>query len=334
MYRFSLDKSSKKFICPSCHKKTFVRYVDNETTHYLESEYGRCDRESSCKYHQSPTTLGTISTPLEPKPKREKSTIDSIEVSKHGRNFKRNNFIQFLRSHFSDDEVKSAILKYLIGTSDHWNGSTVFWQINQYQEILTGKIMLFDLITAKRVKTPYNHINWAHKTLKIPNFELQQCLFGLHLINEYPKKTIALVESEKTAITMSLFLPDYLWIATGSKSNFKKELVEPVKGFNIIAYPDKSEYEDWNRKTTQLRQDGYTIKCSNYIERKEVPKGTDLADVYFESKTSKRVEIKYTKTETEVNRLAKINPEIINLIRTFDLLDGDDNGIVNIDCYK
>jgi hypothetical protein len=139
------------------------------------------------------------------------------------------------------------------------------------------------------------------------------------------------VESEKTAITMSLFLPDYLWIATGSKANFKKELLEPIKGFNIIVYPDKSEYEEWNTKATQFRQNGYTIKCSDYIEKKEVLKGTDLADVYFESKTSEIVEIKYTKTEIEVNRLAKINPEIINLVRTFDLLDGDDNTIVNMD---
>jgi hypothetical protein len=130
---------------------------------------------------------------------------------------------------------------------------------------------------------------------------------------------------------MSLFLPDYLWIATGSKANFKKELVEPIKGFNIIVYPDKSEYEDWNTKATQFRQDGYTIKYSDYIEKKEVPKGTDLADVYFESKTSEIVEIKYTKIEIEVNRLAKINPEIINLVRTFDLLDVDDNEIVNMD---
>jgi hypothetical protein len=153
----------------------------------------------------------------------------------------------------------------------------------------------------------------------------------LHLINEYPEKTIALVESEKTAITMSLFLPNYLWIATGSKGNFKKELLEPIKNFKIIVYPDKSEYNDWNKKATQLNQKGYQIRCSDYVEKKDVPKGTDLADIYFESKTSEIVEIKYTKTEIEINRLAQINPAIINLIRTFDLLDSDDNEIMNID---
>ena len=87
-----------------------------------------------------------------------------------------------------------------------------------------------------------------HKTLKIQNYELQQCLFGLHLINEHPEKTIALVESEKTTIIMSLFLPNYIWIATGSKGNFKIELLEPINNFKIIAYPDKSEDNDWNKK--------------------------------------------------------------------------------------
>lgn len=331
MYKYSLDRSSKKFVCPNCTKKAFVRYVDNETSYYLDHQYGRCDRESSCKYHESPKHSYYTPTPSEPKPKREKSTIPKIEITNHGRNFKKNNFIQFLRNHFSDEEIKSAILKYLIGTSSHWNGSTIFWQVNQQEEIITGKVMLFEIGSGKRVKKPYNHINWMHKILKIPNYELQQCLFGLHLINEHKEQTIALVESEKTAIIMSLFLPDYIWIATGSKGNFKKELLAPIKNFQIIVYPDKSEYNDWNTKAGEYRQEGYTINCSNFIEKKDVPDGTDLADIYFKSKIKKTIEIKHTKTEIEVNRLSKINPVIIDLIRTFDLLDNEHNEIINID---
>ena len=330
MFKFTLDKSSKKNFCPSCNKKTFVRYIDNETNNYVENQYGRCDRESSCKYHHNPKQIDYSPIPVKSTPKREISKINSTEVTKYGRNFKRNNLIQFLRNHFSDEEIKSVIQKYLIGTSDYWNGSTIFWQVNQYEEILTGKVMLFEVGSGKRVKKPYNHINWMHKILKLTNYELQQCLFGLHLINEHKGQTIALVESEKTAIIMSLFLPNYIWIATGSKGNFKKELLEPIKNFPIIAFPDKSEYEDWNRKAGQLLQEGYNIRCSDYIEKKEVPDGTDLADIYFESKIEKTVEIKYTKAEIEINRLAKINPEIINLIRTFDLLDNYHNEIVNI----
>ena len=42
--------------------------------------------------------------------------------------------------------------------------------------------MLFEVDSGKRVKKPYN---WMHKILKVSNYELKQCLFSLHLINEY-----------------------------------------------------------------------------------------------------------------------------------------------------
>jgi hypothetical protein len=331
MFQFTLDKSSKKFICPNCNKKTFVRYIDNETKYYLESQFGRCDRESSCKFHHNPKQIYSSNNRFEPSPKKLKSFINSKEIARFGSNYKRNHFIQFLRTYFTDEEVKSVILKYLIGTSNHWEGATLFWQINELNQAVTGKVMLFELSTCKRVKKPYNHIHWMHKLLKIPDFELQQCLFGLHLINESNGQTVAIVESEKTAIIMSLFLPNYIWMATGSKGNFKRDLLKPLKPFSLIVFPDKSEYEDWNNKTQQLANDGFNIKCSDYIEKKEVPDGTDLADIYFDSKTKKTVDIKYTKTEIEVNRLSKLNPEIINLIKTFDLLDHNHNEIENID---
>ena len=156
-FKFSLDISSKKFNCPSCAKKRFVRYVDNETKNYLSDEFGRCDRESSCGYHLRPEDNSvfipkTNFTIQKPKP----SFLCIEEVSKHGRNFKVNNLIQFLKNYFTSEEIQTVILKYLIGTSDFWNGSTIFWQINEKNKVLTGKVMLYDLINGKRVKNPYN----------------------------------------------------------------------------------------------------------------------------------------------------------------------------------
>jgi len=53
--RFSLDKSSKKFTCPSCGKhKRFTRYKDNELNQYLSDEIGICDRKDSCQHHIPP----------------------------------------------------------------------------------------------------------------------------------------------------------------------------------------------------------------------------------------------------------------------------------------
>jgi hypothetical protein len=281
MYKYSLDSTSKKFVCPRCEKKTFVRYFNNETNEYLESNLGRCDRESNCSYHKYPEKNNSSeSFPIIVK--KSKSIINSDQVAIHGRNFKRNNFIQFLKNFFAEDAIKVAILKYLIGTSSFWDGATVFWQINQKQEVVTGKVMLYNSETGKRVKQPFAHINWMHKVLKIEKFNLSQCLFGLHLINEYSGSTIAIVESEKSAIIMSILFPNYLWLATGSKSNFKMQLLEPIKKFKIITFPDNSEYCDWQKTCDELKGNGFDIICSKKSESEKYQKGFDLVDIYIE----------------------------------------------------
>lgn len=334
MYKYCLDKSSKKFVCPNCGKNKFVKYVDNETNEYLEDGSGRCDRESSCKYSKSPNKSTVISEFGAPIISRKASTLQLDLTIQCGRNFKQNNLIQFLKLYFSEVEIQSIILKYLLGTSSHWKGATVFWQIDQKEKIHTGKVMLFDANIGKRIKVPFNHIHWVHSLLKLNDFVLQQCLFGLHLINESAKKGIAIVEAEKTAVIMSIFLPDYIWLATGGKGNFSKKMLLPVKNHTILAYPDKSEFDDWNKIALELQKEGFKINCSRFIEDKNVPDGTDLADIYLDSRTNNNhvnAQKQLTKTEIEVNRLAKINPEIINCIRTFDLLDNEHNEIGNIE---
>jgi hypothetical protein len=332
MYKYSLDKSSKKFVCPACGKKRFVKYVDNETNSFLEDGSGRCDRESSCKYQKTPHETSVISEFVTPKITRKASTIQSDYLKLCNKNFHENNLIQFLENYFTKEEIQLGITKYRLGNSKHWNGAaTIFWQINPQYEVMTGKIMQYDVKTGKRVKEPKPLFQWVHKLLKLEDFVLLQCLFGLHLVNHSTKKEIAIVESEKTAFIMSLFLPNYVWMSTGGKKNFNLKMLLPIKEYTILAYPDKSEYDDWNKTAIELQKLGFKINCSRFVEDKNVPDGTDLADIYLESRTNNnpvKVQKQLTKTEIEVNRLVKINPEIINLIRTFDLLDNEHNEIV------
>ena len=53
-YRYILDKSSRKFACPVCLKKTFVKYVEAETGEYITGDFGKCDREANCSTHILP----------------------------------------------------------------------------------------------------------------------------------------------------------------------------------------------------------------------------------------------------------------------------------------
>jgi hypothetical protein len=142
----------------------------------------------------------------------------------------------------------------------------------------------------------------------------------LHLINETNQKTIALVESEKTSIIMSIFKPQYTWLATGSKSGLKYDFLKPIKDYKIIAFPDKSEFSDWSKKAIDLNNFGFDIRVNNWLEQQNnYEAGIDLADVFI--RELKKVEIDYSDSELTINEIEQHTPEIWELIKAFDLVD-------------
>lgn len=284
IFKFSLEKGSKKHICPSCNKRSFVRYVNNENGLYLGDSIGRCDRESKCQYHKKPNDQNPLIAPMAPIQKKEPSYHMDELIFQYGKHYNNNNFISFLRTLFSTTEIEAAIKKYFIGSSSHWPGATIFWQVDEFINVCGGKVMLYDAASGKRIKQPFNHINWMHKILRIPNFELNQCLFGLHNLCDWSEESIiCIVESEKTAIIMSIIFPEYQWLATGSKGNFKESLLQPLKKFKIIAYPDKTEFNHWNTTVKSLNEKGYHISCSSLVEEKAKSQGDDLVDFILEN---------------------------------------------------
>lgn len=315
-------------MCPNCNKKTFVKYIETETRNYQPDEFGRCDRETNCGYYNTPKREINNWVNIVVKPKPETSFHDLNLVSQSGRNFKQNNFVQFLKTLFTEVEVKEAILKYSLGTSKYWYGSTIFWQIDDNEKVRHGKIMLYHSETGKRVKDQNGkgYINSVQSILKLKDFNLNQCLFGLHLINETNQKTIALVESEKTAVIMSIFKPQYTWLATGSKSGLKYDFLIPIKNYKIIVFPDKCEYSDWGKKAKELNKIGFNIMVNDWLEKQNnYEEGTDLADVFISE--FKDVEIKYSDAEIFINEIEKNTPEIWELIKTFGLVDNHNNEI-------
>lgn len=279
-YKYSLDKSSKKFNCPNCNRKTFVKFVDNETKLYLNDTDGRCDRENKCGYFKKPSkNYNFICNTKVVKKVLQHSYHNSNIVLQFNNKLKYSNLILYLFSVYDRNKVLNAIALYRIGVTNYWNGATVFWQIDEKNRVRAGKIMLYNAQTGKRVKKPYNHISWIHKELKIRDFVLQQCLFGLQTLDLSRKdKTICVVESEKTAIIMSIVIPDFTWLATGSKTAFKESMLQPLKEYNIIAYPDKSEFDAWNTTAQQLNRIGFNIVCSSFLENKDLEQGSDLED--------------------------------------------------------
>ena len=251
-------------------KTSTINYLNNESKYFSKNEEPFLNQVVKTK-------------PPEPlKPSYHSSELQDKLINQHKSNLTFDNLTAFLLDNFSFDKVDNVISDYyLTGTNLCWKNATMFWQIDNKEQIRGAKIMLYNEYTGKRVKIPYNHINWLHNAIKKPDFNLSQCLFGLHLINEDYQKNIAIVESEKTAIIMSIFLPDFIWLATGSKSNFKYELLKPLKKRNCFAFPDKGEFTNWSNKAKELKSKGFKIEVSNVLEQTSFKNGFDLADYYF-----------------------------------------------------
>jgi hypothetical protein len=226
-----------------------------------------------------------------------------------------NHFVQFLTNLFGIDVARQVVKNYCIGTSKHWNGSTVFWQIDTQGKIRTGKIMLYSPTTGKRVKEPYYHIYWAHKALKQPEFELKQCLFGEHLLID-TTKPVAIVESEKTAVIASVYLPQFIWVAVGSLTNLNADKCAILKGRNIILYPDLNGFEKWNSKAKELSHLAI-FEISDYLEtiatEAERKQSLDLADylIRFDYKAFVKTEAPAQEYEYQIEYLEQLASHII-----------------------
>ncbi len=188
-----------RYRCPNCQQrdKTFSLYIDTETGEKIHPTVGRCNREGNCGYHYTPKqyfqdnknsfdipkhkTYGHRPLPLQPKP----ISFIPVEVFKASLNptaFETNYFVKFLINLFGVEVANQLVSRYFIATSKHWNGATVFWQIDTKGKVRTGKIILYNPTTGKRVKNLELPVYWVHKALKQPEFELKQCLFGEHLL--------------------------------------------------------------------------------------------------------------------------------------------------------
>ncbi len=213
------------------------------------------------------------------KAKRDKlptSFIDRNLFLKSLKTSKTNNFLSFLQSILNPESITEIREKYKIGTSGKWKGTTIFWQIDEKGRVRTGKMMLYDKTTGRKSK-----VNWVHSVLKLPDYNLKQCLFGLHLLNSDKNKPIALVESEKSAIIATIAFPEFIWMATGGLMNLKYDMLKPLAKRKVILFPDAGCYDLWNDKVKYLPKN-IQFMISDLVKKKsskkEKEEGWDIAD--------------------------------------------------------
>ena len=156
------------------------------------------------------------------------------------------------------------------------------------------------------------------KGLLPEDFNLSQCLFGEHLLKMCPTKVVALVESEKTALVGSGVYPEYIWLATGGKSQLSIEKMKVLHGRTVLAFPDVDGFNYWKDKAKELESMGFNILVSDILEKNASDQDRidkiDLADWLIRDLMPD-----YKPAPNALDTLLGINPVLKSLIETFDL---------------
>jgi hypothetical protein len=301
-YRYILEPykgKSSRYKCPHCganRSKTFVRYVDTYTGLHVAYDVGKCDRDDNCGYHYTPQQYfkehgispGGTAPPQEEVIERPVpvSFIPNDVFKQSLTAYDTNNFVKYLHTLFDAEIVSQLIAKYFLGSTIRKHGGVIFWQVDAEGNIRTGKIIHYNPETGKRLKEP-DSVGWVHsqkydaKHYVFPDFNLHQCFFGEHLLKEDSNKDVAIVESEKTAIIASVYLPQFIWIATGGKYGLNDNKYNVLNGRRVVLFPDINAYSYWKGKATELL--GLAkVEVSDLLERlateTERRDGLDLAD--------------------------------------------------------
>lgn len=160
----------------------------------------------------------------------------------------------------TESQMRHAADIYRLGATK--DGGVIFWNIDQNQQLLEGKIMWYlDDCHRDHHHNPSTISSRLIAHGKLPKeWTATNCLFGLHLINVNEGCIIAVVESEKTAVICSQLIPSMggtkvIWMASGGKGALSMQLLQPVLGKKVILFPDTDTtgecYNSWLKIASQ-----------------------------------------------------------------------------------
>lgn len=261
MYLYELHNKDK-VNCPECkHSNCFSLYINTSTNQLLDAKYGRCDRENNCGYHCKPEnnrrTDANILIPEVQESILDFEEFPDIYMAHFKKEYKVNNLMRGLIPIFGKERVLETYNKYKLA---NWvDGAMIF---TYYTFALhTGKIIWYDDSLHRIKEGRKGKIMWLHnasyksddgydyslneeKRITIP-------LFGAHLLwkddsSDRFNKYVCLVESEKSAIIMSMVFPQYKWLATGGLLNLNKNKFGFFQNRRVLVFPDLGVYKREN----------------------------------------------------------------------------------------
>jgi hypothetical protein len=295
--------TGSRHTCPNCnHKGEFTRFVGNDGN-YIAANVGICNRLSKCGYRytakeyyaDNPTTSKFVtarpgkSEQIKVRNSHSESVSFDVIPPEHLTatlgDYDRNVFAQFLFNLFPDDTdaVRNVLKSYLVGT---YKTYTCFPSIDRLSRICRAKLIRFNPVTGKRLKDIYGTSSLPAKLRLKKDFNYKQIFFGEHLLERDTIKPVAIVEAEKTAIIASLCMPQFIWLATGSKQWLKADRLQPFENRQVILYPDADGFNQWERVASEASCRGLIVKTSALIENfatdEQKQNQYDLADYLIE----------------------------------------------------
>ena len=144
-------------------------------------------------------------------------------------------FHPFIASgHLSPEQMHHACDRYHLGKTR--SGKPIFWMIDDMRQPLDAHIGTTWISSLLKVREPL-----------LEPWQVQHCLFGLHLLMEegrWKKEDVRpmpvcinIVEREETAVVLSELFPESIWMAYATTPHLTPDLFAPLEGRSVTIYP-------------------------------------------------------------------------------------------------
>ena len=222
--------------------------------------------------------------------------------------------------------ISESLRAYHIGHSKF--GHTIFWQIDEKQQVRTGKMMLYKPDGHRDKESPYN-FDWIHSALyrdprtgySADRTDMKSCLFGLHLLNRWKmpnvNQDVCIVESEKTALIMSIAYGNHagqVWMACGGLGNINRDKLRPLmeQKRHIILYPDRDGINAWKERANALNYDRVFVDAKPVTEwwKPEDGEKADIADVVVRMTQQKKIYKTVDEVAEDIPAIKKLHEKL------------------------
>lgn len=294
--------SNNTWSCPVCDKGggplslvcEHEGLTPAEAHQWLERQFGTAAPNTSRPAPPRPATR-----PATPQPPQQPSALPSPLVERCQRTS--TTFCQSLvgTGILTKTQMQRAADLYRLGATR--DGGVIFWYMDERQRLTEGKIMWYGTDCHRdHQRHPVTVSSRLKRQGRLPaDWQATPCFFGQHLLRQTAvgkSPTIAIVESEKTAVICSQLLPTLqdcpvLWMACGGLSRLRPDLFLPLRGLKVAAFPDTDPKGDAHRLWTNACREAarlmhHPVYVSTLLEQhaseEQKRRKIDIADFLLE----------------------------------------------------